>query len=105
LEAGFRRLSYALIYKIAWPTYRAARLVVNVKYLRMPNVLANKAVVPEFIQHRAKPNTIVKAVLQLINDPAARDRMISEFDQIIAKLGEGGASEKAARAIVEELGA
>jgi lipid-A-disaccharide synthase len=105
LEAAYFRLPYALIYKVAWPTYLAARLVVNVKYLGMPNVLANKEVVPEFIQHRAKPSTIAKAVLQLINDPAARDRMISEFDQIVAKLGEGGASEKAARAILEELGA
>jgi lipid-A-disaccharide synthase len=105
LEAAYFRLPYALIYKVAWPTYLAARLVVNVKYLGMPNVLANKEVVPEFIQHRAKPSTIAKAVLQLINDPGARDRMISEFDQIVAKLGEGGASERAARAIVEELGA
>jgi lipid-A-disaccharide synthase len=105
LEAAYFRLPYVLIYKVAWPTYLAARLVVNVKYLGMPNVLANKEVVPEFIQHRAKPNTIAKAVLQLINDPGARDRMIFEFDRIVAKLGEGGASEKAARAIVEELGA
>src|SRR5207248_2499532 len=105
LEGAYFRMPFVLIYKVALPTYLAARLVVNVKYLGMPNVLANKEVVPEFIQHRAKPNTIVKAVLQLINDPAARDRMISEFDRIVAKLGEGGASEKAARAIVEELGA
>ena len=105
LEAAYFRLPYVLIYKVAWPTYLAARLVVDVKYLGMPNVLANKEVVPEFIQHRARPNTIAKAALQLINDPAARDEMISEFDRIVAKLGEGGASEKAARAIVEELGA
>src|SRR5437870_3959274 len=105
LEAAYFRLPYVLIYKVAWPTYLAARLVVNVKFLGMPNVLANKEVVPEFIQHRARSNTIAKAILQLINDPAARDEMISEFDRIVAKLGEGGASEKAARAIVEELGA
>jgi lipid-A-disaccharide synthase len=105
LEAAYFRLPYVLIYKVAWPTYLAARLVVNVKYLGMPNLLANKEVVPEFIQHRARPNTIAKAALQLINDPAARDEMISEFDRIVAKLGEGGASERAARAIVEELGA
>src|SRR5207249_7486478 len=105
LEAAYFRLPYVLIYKVAWPTYLAARLVVDVKYLGMPNVLANKEVVPEFIQHRARPNTIAKAVLKMINDTAARDEMISEIDRIVAKLGEGGASEKAARAIVEELGA
>jgi len=105
LEAAYFRLPFVLVYKVAWPTYLAARLVVNVKYLGMPNVLADKEVVPEFIQHRARPDAIAKTVLQLINNPTARDRMISEFDRIVAKLGEGGASEKAARAIVEELSA
>ncbi len=105
LEAAYFRLPFVLVYKVAWPTYLAARLVVKVKYLGMPNVLANKEVVPEFIQHRARPDAIAKTVLQLINDPTARDWTISEFDRIVAKLGEDGASEKAARAIVEELSA
>ena len=103
LEAAYFRLPFVLVYKVAWPTYLAARLVVNVEYLGMPNLLAEKEVVPEFIQHRAKPDLIAKAVLQLMYDSAARDRMIREFDRIVAKLGEGGASEKAARAILEEL--
>ena len=104
LEAAYFRLPFVLIYKVAWPTYLAARLVVNVKYLGMPNLLADREVVPEFIQHRAKPDAIAKAVLQLMDNTDARDRMISEFDAIITKLGEGGASEKAARAIIEEIG-
>src|SRR6266496_4654479 len=104
LEAAYFRLPFVLIYKVAWPTYLAARLVVNVKYLGMPNVLADREVVPEFIQHRAKPDAIAKAVLQLMDNTAARDRMLSEFDAIIGKLGESGASEKAAQAIIEEIG-
>jgi lipid-A-disaccharide synthase len=104
LEAAYFRLPFMLIYKVAWPTYLAARLVVNVKYLGMPNLLADREVVPEFIQHRAKPDAIAKAVLRLMDNTEARDRMISEFDAIVTKLGEGGASEKAARAIIEEIG-
>jgi lipid-A-disaccharide synthase len=94
-----------LVYKVAWPTYLAARLVVEVKYLGMPSVLADKEVAPEFIQRRARPDAVATTVLQLMNNPTARDRMISEFDRIVAKLGEGGASKKAARAIVGELSA
>ena len=60
-------------------------------------------VLPEFIQHRARPDAIAKAVLKLVNDQAARDVMIAEFDTIIAKLGQTGASQKAARVILEEL--
>jgi lipid-A-disaccharide synthase len=104
LEAAYFRLPFVLIYKVVWPTYLAARLVVSVKYLGMPNVLADREVVPEFIQHRARPDAIVKAVRRLIEEADARDRMISEFDIIVAKLGEGGASDQAARAIVEEIG-
>ena len=105
LEAAYFRLPFVLVYKVAWPTYLAARLVVSVKYLGMPNVLADREVVPEFIQHRARPDAIVKAVRRLIEEADARDRMISEFDIIVAKLGEGGASDQAARAIIEEIGA
>jgi lipid-A-disaccharide synthase len=105
LEAAYFRLPFVLIYKVAWPTYLAARLVVSVKYLGMPNVLADREVVPEFIQHRARSDAIVKAVRRLIEDADARDRMISEFDRIVSKLGEGGASDQAARAIIEEIGA
>ncbi len=103
LEAAYFRLPFVLIYKVAWPTYLAARLVVRVKYLGMPNVLADREVVPEFIQHRARPDAIVKAMRRLLEDADARDRMISEFDTIVGKLGESAASDQAARAIIEEL--
>jgi lipid-A-disaccharide synthase len=103
LEAAYFRLPFVLVYKVSWLTYLAARFVVKVKYLGMPNVLANDEVVPEFIQHQAKPRAIARAVLELMGNDAARARMISDFDAIIGRLGEGGASVKAAEAIVEEI--
>ncbi len=103
LEAAYFRMPFALVYKVAWPTYMAARAVVNVSYLGMPNVLADREVVPEFIQHRAKPSTIGKAVRLLMEDARARERMISEFDAIMSRLGGAGASEHAAQAILEDI--
>jgi lipid-A-disaccharide synthase len=103
LEAAYFRLPFVLVYKVSWATYFAARLVLKTKHLGMPNVLAGREIVPEFIQHEARPDEISKAVLKLMSDRAARDLMISEFDSIIAKLGETGASAKAARAVLDEL--
>jgi lipid-A-disaccharide synthase len=103
LEAAYFGMPFVLVYKVAWPTYVAARLVVNVDFLGMPNLLAGKEVVPEFIQHEAKPDAIVKDVRLLMEDSPARDRMISDFDAIISKLGGTGASERAAQAIFDEL--
>ena len=104
LEAAYFRMPFVLVYKVAWPTYLAARMVVNVKYLGMPNVLADREVVSEFIQHQAKPDAIAKAMGPLVEDAHAREQMISAFDSIISKLGGDGASEKAAQAILEEIG-
>ena len=103
LEAAYFRMPFALIYKVTWPTYFAGRLLVKVKYLGMPNVLAAKEIVPEFIQHRARPVEIANAVEQLIDDPHARQRMVWEFDKIVAQLGETGASERAAKAVLAEI--
>jgi lipid-A-disaccharide synthase len=103
LEAAYFRMPFVLIYKVAWPTYVAARLVVNVDYLGMPNLLADKEVVQEFIQHQAKPEPIARAVRSLMEDAHAHDRMVSGFDAIIGKLGGSGASERAAQAIIAEL--
>jgi lipid-A-disaccharide synthase len=103
LEAAYFRLPFVLVYKVSWPTYFAARLVLKTKHLGMPNVLAGREIVPEFIQHEARADTISRAVLELMNDQTARGAMVSEFDAIIAKLGESGASAKAARVILDEL--
>jgi lipid-A-disaccharide synthase len=103
LEAAYFRMPFVLIYKVAWPTYFAGRLLVKVKYLGMPNVLADKQVVPEFIQHRAKPHDLAQALLRLLDDSTVREQMISEFDKIATQLGESGASERAAKAILAEI--
>ena len=103
LEAAYFRMPFVLVYKVAWPTYLAARAVVNVNYLGMPNLLADKEVIPEFIQQQAKPGAIAKAMGPLAEDVHAREQMISAFDAIISKLGGVGASEHAAQAILEEL--
>lgn len=103
LEAAYFRLPFVLIYKVAWLTYIAAKLVVRVEHIGMPNLLAGKEIVPEFIQHRTNPGAITAAVLSLVDDEVKRNAMIHEFDRIMAKLGQGGASQSAAREILAEL--
>ena len=103
LEAAYFRLPFVLVYKVAWLTYLAARLVVRIKYLGMPNVLADREIVSEFIQYRARPRAIAKTVLNLMNDLSLRQRMISNFDEVASKLGQGGADSVAAQAILDEI--
>lgn len=103
LEAALLRLPFVLVYRVSWLTYFAARLVVKVKHLGMPNVLAGREIVPEFIQHRARPWQIASAMSELLRDGERRAQMLRDFDEVAGKLGEGEASANAADAILKEL--
>jgi lipid-A-disaccharide synthase len=103
LESAYFRMPFVLVYKVSWATYFAARLVMRTRFLGMPNVLADREIVPEFLQHEARPQAIADAVAGLMNDLERRAQMIAGFDTVISRLGETGASEKAARAILSEL--
>lgn len=103
LEAAFFRLPFVLIYKVAAMTYFAGRMLIRVKHLGMPNVLADREIVSEFIQGNARPGPIATELLRLLDDPARRAQMVADFDAVIAQLGRGGANETAARAILDAI--
>lgn len=105
LEAAFFRMPFVLVYRVSWLTYLAARAVVKVDHLGMPNVLAEREIVPEFIQHEARPDAIAAAALRLMNDEHARDAMLRNFDAVMSQLAETDASRTAAKAVLQEIGA
>jgi lipid-A-disaccharide synthase len=103
LEAAFFRLPFVLVYKVAAMTYLAGRMLIRVKHLGMPNVLAGREIVPEFIQGKAQPSAIAREVMKLLDDGGRREQMLADFDEVIAKLGKGGANEVAALGILKEI--
>lgn len=103
LEASFFRLPYVLIYKAAWLTFFVGRRLVKVEWLGIVNILAAKEVVREFLQENAQPEAIAQEVLRLLNDQAARDQLLAATDRVVAQLGEPGASDRAATAILNLL--
>jgi lipid-A-disaccharide synthase len=103
LESSFYLLPFVLIYKVSWLTYLPGRLLIRVGHLGMPNILAGKEIIPEFIQHEALPVRIADSVWNLYSDPSRRATMVSEMGQVINFLGEKGAGRRAAEAVIREL--
>jgi lipid-A-disaccharide synthase len=103
LESSFFQLPFVLIYKVSWLSYIPGRMLIRVNHLGMPNILAGKEIIPEFIQHKAVAGRIADVVRQLCNDPTRRDTMIREMGRVIKLLGEKGAGRRAAEVVVREL--
>ena len=103
LESSFFLLPFVLVYKVSWFSYVPGRLLIRVNHLGMPNILAGKEIIPEFIQRNAVPDRIADAVWNLYDDSIRRASMVGEMDRVIRLLGEKGAGRRAAEAVVREL--
>jgi lipid-A-disaccharide synthase len=106
LEAACLGLPYALVYKVATLTYEVGIRVIRVPCLGMVNILANRPIIREFIQHNANPAALADEGLRLLNNQEARARLSAELASVTSILsGEPGnpASDRAARAVLECL--
>ena len=106
LEAACLGLPYALVYKVATLTYEVGIRVIRIPYLGMVNILANRPVIREFIQHGATSAALADEGLRLLNSTEARERLSADLASVTATLGgEAGnpASDRASRAVLECL--
>ncbi len=103
MECAFYGCPMIVVYKVNWLTYLIGRMVVTVNWLAMPNVIAGRAIVPEFIQHDAKPDRIATAARLLITDTTERQAMQRELAAVVNTLGGAGASKRAAELILATL--
>ncbi len=103
LEAAYFGLPYCLVYKVAWLTYVVGRAVVDIDYLGIVNVIADREVVKELLQGEASGERISRELERLLSDEGARESLQHELAAVIERLGGGGAHENAANAIREVL--
>lgn len=99
MECAQHGVPAVVFYKTSWPTYIIGKQIITVKYIAMPNLLAQEAVYPEFIQHEATPENISRAALELLRDESRRTAVKVKLAKVIASLGEPGAARRAAKAI------
>jgi lipid-A-disaccharide synthase len=78
-----------------------ARKLIKVKYISLVNLILDKEVVKELIQEECNPTKIVQELQKIEQGQVGRLEMEANYEQLIQKLGGGGASKKAASKIVE----
>lgn len=101
LETAIMQKPFVVIYKMNLLNYLFYRPQIKVPYIGMVNIVANKLIVPEFIQFQATPKKIADQVLKILNNPSEMERMKKDLAQIKSLLGEKGASSRAARIVVD----
>lgn len=102
LEAGLMLRPLVVVYRVSWLTGLMGRLLLKIRSVSLVNLLAGRALVPELLQDAMRAELIAAEVKRLWSGPA-RDEVVEGLRQLRAVLGDCGASQKAAAAVVELL--
>ncbi len=92
-----------ITYIVAPLTFWIGSHFIRVPYIGMVNLIAGKEVAKEFIQKNATPDAVAQEALRLLRDAAAREEMRRELRAVRQKLGEPGATDRAAKVIADTL--
>ncbi len=105
LEACLMRCPTVLVYAASPLTALVARLLVKgVRHLGLANIIAGREVMPELLQRDFTPERVAGQLRRYLTDSAARQAALADLDETLARLGAGGASDRAAEEIAATFG-
>jgi lipid-A-disaccharide synthase len=96
VEAALLGTPMVVIYRVAPLTAFILRRLVHTPFFSMVNLVAGRRIVPELIQDGFTPSAVAAEVRRLLDSPAARAEMKEGLGEVRARLGSGGAIERAA---------
>ena len=103
LETAILEKPFCLVYKMNLLNYLLYRPQVKLSFIGLVNIIANKQIIPEFIQFNASADKIAAKTLEILNNPAELERTRQDLAKIKSSLGENNAASRAARIIIDFL--
>ncbi len=102
LEALLHKRPMVVAYQVAPLSAWLAKRLIRTDYIAMPNLIAGRPLVSEFIQHQARPELLGPALLRLLTEPAHTAELHQAFTTIHQQL-RCNASHQAAQAVARLL--
>lgn len=102
LETALFGVPEIVCYKGGAISYAIAKQLIKVKYISLVNLIMDKEIVKELIQHELNENNLKLELDKLLN-PAGRTKIMQEYKELKKALGGAGASKNAATLMINYL--
>jgi lipid-A-disaccharide synthase len=100
VQAALHERPMVVVYKLSPLTYRLGKPFVRVDTYAMANLVAGKRIVPELIQEAFTPEAVAAETVRFLTDADLHARTRDELRKVREKLGDPGASGRAADAVL-----
>lgn len=97
LEIALYQVPFVILYKVNPITYWLGKRLIRIPFIGLSNLIAEERITSEFIQHQATPQAIANEICRLLEDRSYRQSCLDKLKLLRTKLGDGGASLKAAQ--------
>lgn len=101
VQAALHECPMVVVYRLSPLTYRLGKPFIHVDTYAMANLIAGRRVVPELIQDAFTPQAVADEALRVLTDPAYAAQVRSDLRAVKEKLGQPGASARAAEAVLD----
>jgi lipid-A-disaccharide synthase len=105
LECAILGTPFVVLYKTSFWTYLVAKSLVSIPNIALANVVAGKRIVPEFVQRKAVPARIAEEMYDILTERNRYGNIQNQLAKVKEKLGERGASGRAAQIVMQVLDA
>ncbi len=89
-----------ICYKISYITFILGKLLTNIKYVGMPNVLLNEEAAPELLQNDCNPNAIASHIIKYLTDKEYYRKTSNNLLRVRETLGEKNVLERIAKELI-----
>lgn len=107
LETAIIGTPMVVVYRTNWITSILTKYFIESEHIALPNVIANKRIVPELIREDFRADFIAEAVIGILEDENKQTRIRKDLQLVRENLGRPGAGERVAQHIakrIKELG-
>jgi len=103
LEIALLGVPMAIIYKLSAMTYLIGKRLIRVDHIGICNIVADRRVVREMIQHEADPGLIAEELTRILTDSRYAEEIRDGLALVRERLGGGGCSSRVAAIALEML--
>jgi lipid-A-disaccharide synthase len=82
LEIALHKKPMIVIYKGSWISYLGWKIVRLIPNVSLPNILLKENIVPEMLQHKAKPSLLAKKAHEIIEDKKYLKKIELKFQKL-----------------------
>lgn len=96
LETALLKIPQLVVYKGNPVSIAIARMLVKIKHISLVNLVMDQTIVKELIQEDCNSGKIGDELDLILNDPLYRTEMLINYDELAIRMGDSGASGRAA---------